>query len=203
MKQIEITVRLKENTESAIDKLEKQQFKKIRESDIDDIYLTNWNEKMTIDNIQVFLKHSVLLRTLDLGDKIIKKITYKDKEFNAKGDVISEQKVNLNCDNLTDAEKLFNCLGFNKLVEVKYHVIVYEKDGVELAFQIVENLGTLIEYENENDFTGKKLEEINLEKQKMVDEIKEYNIEITDEIDVKKAWELIRKTYDIKRIDKQ
>lgn len=39
MKQIEITVRLNENMQSAIRKLEKQGFKKIRESEIDDIYI--------------------------------------------------------------------------------------------------------------------------------------------------------------------
>ena len=41
MKQIEITVRLNENMQSAIRKLEKQGFKKIRESEIDDIYMTS------------------------------------------------------------------------------------------------------------------------------------------------------------------
>lgn len=41
MKQIEITVRLNENMQSTIRKLEKQGFKKIRESEIDDIYMTS------------------------------------------------------------------------------------------------------------------------------------------------------------------
>ena len=40
MKQIEITVRVKENLDEVINKLEKQGFKKTRESDIDDIYMT-------------------------------------------------------------------------------------------------------------------------------------------------------------------
>ena len=40
MKQIEITVRVKESLESAIKKLEKLGFKNIRESDIDDICMT-------------------------------------------------------------------------------------------------------------------------------------------------------------------
>ena len=41
MKQIEITVRLDENMQNAIRKLEKQGFKKTRESEIDDIYMTS------------------------------------------------------------------------------------------------------------------------------------------------------------------
>ena len=46
MKQIEITVRLNENMQSAIRKLEMQGFKKIREGEIDDLYIcllyTSW-----------------------------------------------------------------------------------------------------------------------------------------------------------------
>lgn len=127
----------------------------------------------------------------------IKKITYKNKELDNNGDVISEQKVNLDCNDLIKAESLFNCLGFYKLIEVKYHVIVYEKNGKEFAFQIVENLGTLIEYENINNFDGKSISEINNAKNEMVKDIKECDIIITDEYDVKKAFELIKKKYNI------
>ena len=109
------------------------------------------------------------------------------------GDVISEQKINLDINDIAKAEKLFEFLDFKRLVNVKYKVIVYEKDGKEFAFQIVENLGTLIEYENAKDFNNITLNEINSEKQKMYNEIKTTGIEITDEIDVKKAYELISK----------
>lgn len=109
------------------------------------------------------------------------------------GNVISEKKINLDIQDLEKAKKIFECLGFNELVEVKYHVIVYEKNGMELAFQIVENLGTLIEYENVNDFEGKSLKEINTIKQKMYDEIKNTGINISEDMNIKKAYELIKK----------
>ena len=197
MKQIEITVRLVGEIENAITKLEENGFKKIRESDIDDIYLSNLDIEIKKENVQDFLKHSVLLRNLKLDGKEIKKITYKNKELDENGDVISEQKVNLDCDDLKRAEDLFSYLGFNKLIEVKYHVIVYEKNGKELAFQIVKNLGTLIEYENVNDFTGKSTFEIINTKKEMLEDIKGYGISITDECDVKKAFELIKKKYSL------
>ena len=110
------------------------------------------------------------------------------------GDVISEQKINLDINDIEKAEKLFEFLNFKKLVDVRYKVIVYEKDGKEFAFQIVENIGTLIEYENEEDFSNETLNEINSAKQKMYKEIEATGIEITDEIDVKKAYELISKS---------
>lgn len=60
------------------------------------------------------------------------------------------------------------------------------KDGIEFAFQIVENLGTLIEYENINDFAGKSIQEIHDAKLEMLEDIRKCDISITNEYDVKK-----------------
>ncbi len=195
MKQIEITVRLNENMQSAIRKLEIQGFKKIRESEINDLYMTSKMKELNKDNIQNILKNSVLLRNLKLRNKEIKKITYKNKEIDKKGDVISEQKIDLKCNDLEKAKDLFEHLGFEELIRVKYKVIVYSKEKVEYAFQDVENLGTLIEYENTKNFEGKSLDEINETKNNMFNEIKNTGINLTEEKDVKKAYELILSKY--------
>ena len=78
---------------------------------------------------------------------------------------------------------------------MRYKVIVYSKGKVEYAFQDVENLGNLIEYENIDDFEGKSLDEINTEKKNMFEEIKNTGIKLTEEKDVKKAYELILNKY--------
>ena len=195
MKQIEITVRLDENMQSAISKLENQGFKKIRESQIDDVYMTAKLKELNKDNIQTILKKSVLLRSLKLENKEIKKITYKNKETDKDGDIISEQKINLDCSDLEKAKDLFKHLEFEELIRVRYKVIVYSKGKVEYAFQDVENLGNLIEYENIDDFVGKSLDEINSVKKNMFEEIKNTGIKLTEEKDVKKAYELILNKY--------
>ena len=195
MRQIEITVRLIEKVEDVIAKLESHGFKKIREGDVDDIYLANSTLEIKKENISEILKHSVLLRKFTINDKEVKKITYKNKELDANGDVIAEQKINLDYEDLDKAEQLFKCLGLYNLVEVKYHFSTYEKDGKEFSIHEVENLGTVMEYENNEDFTGKSTEEIKVVKIKMQQEIRDRGISITDEYDVKKALELIIKKY--------
>lgn len=201
MKQIEITVRLNEGMQSAIKKLELQGFKKIRESEIDDIYMTSKLKELNKYNIQNILKKSVLLRKIKLENRDIKKITYKNKEIDDNGDVISEQKINIDCSDLEKAKELFEHLEFEELIRVRYKVVVYSKDKVEYAFQDIENLGTLIEYENIKDFEGKSLDEINETKNNMFNEIKNTKINLTEEKDVKKAYELILNKY-FKKIDK-
>ena len=195
MKQIEITVRLDENMQNAIRKLEKQGFKKIRESEIDDIYMTSKLKELNKDNIQTILKKSVLLRSFKLENKEIKKITYKNKEIDKNGDIISEQKINLDCSDLEKDKNLFEHLEFEEFIRVRYKVTVYSKDKVEYAFQDVENLGVLIEYENMDNFEGKSLDEINTVKKNMFEEIKNTGINLTEEKDVKKAYELILNKY--------
>ena len=193
MKQIEITRYLLETEENAIDKLEKQGFKLIRTSTIEDKYLTSKLRELTKDNIQYILKNSVLLRYLNVEGKEFKKITYKYKNVDKDENIISETKININCENLSEAEKLFENLGFEILTIVKYKVKVYEKNGIELAFQNVEGLGSMIEYENEEDFENKNIEEIKKVKQKMEEKIESFGILIEKGNDVKKAKELIEK----------
>lgn len=193
MKQIEVTTRVNESLKDVEKKLKEQGFEFIRKSRIEDIYMTQKLDNLRKDNIIDILKNSVLIRYLLVNNKdVFKKITYKNKVY--KDDVvISEEKINVNIDDIEKAEKLFDVLGFKKLVEVKYDVIVYKKDNVELAFQDVEKLGLLLEYENEKAFEGYSDGQILQEKNKMLESIRSFNIDITNEFDVKKAYELIEK----------
>ncbi len=197
MKQIEITTRVNETLEEAIKKLEKHGFKKVRESKVKDIYLTQKKKDLNKKNIIEILSSCVLLRYLKINDEqVIKKITYKNKVYDD-NQVISEEKINLNCEDLNIAYKLFQALKFEKLTEVKYDVLVMKKNNLEFAFQNVNNLGLLLEYENLNDFEEKSNEEILEEKKTMIKELKSYGLNISNEIDVKKAYELVLKSLQI------
>ena len=83
MKQIEVTVRINESFEKASKKLENLGFKIIRESDIDDIYMTSKFKELNANNIQYVLENSILLRSLKIADRELKKITYKNKEYDS------------------------------------------------------------------------------------------------------------------------
>ena len=55
----------------------------------------------------------------------------------------------------------------------------------------------MIEYENKNDFTGKSDEEIMEVKREMYNTIKSIGIDICEDYDVKKAYDLIIKKYNL------
>lgn len=196
MKQIEITLKVNNTLDEVLKLLEDKGFKKIRESEVYDIYMTQCLNELTLDNIEYVLSKCVLLRYLNANSKVFKKITYKNKIFE-KGNLISEEKINLACDNLELAEKLFKALEFEELVKVKYNVTVMAKDDIEFAFQEVEGLGLLVEYENNEDFENIDNEKIINIKQEMKKEIENYGIDVESSLDVKKAKELIMKKIDI------
>lgn len=192
MKQVEITTRVKDSLENIDKILKNKNFEIIRKSRIEDVYLSNLKNSLTVNNINDILSKSILVRYLDENENIYKKITYKDKRY-VNNVLQYEEKINISIDNTQNSIKLFEKIGFEKLVTVKYDCIVYSNKKLELAFQNVENLGLLLEYENKNDFNNATPEVINNEKTNMLQEIKNLGIDVSNETDVRKAYELIEK----------
>ena len=191
MKQVEITTRVKDSLENIDKILKNKNFEIIRKSRIEDVYLSNLKNSLTVNNINDILSKSILVRYLDENGNIYKKITYKDKKY-VNNVLQYEEKINISIDNTQNAIKLFEKIEFEKLVTVKYDCIVYRNKKLELAFQNVENLGLLLEYENKNDFDNATQEVIKNEKLNMLQEIQTLGINVSDETDIRKAYELLK-----------
>lgn len=192
MKQIEITTYVNNTLQEVDDILKRQGFKVIRKSKIKDIYKTLKYNELNKNNILNILSESVLIRYLKVNDKDeYKKLTYKNKIYD-NDIVISEEKINVTIDDINKMNKLLELIGLKTIVNVNYDVIVYSNDDIEFCFQSVGNLGLLLEYENKNDYDGYTNEEILSEKYKMLKEIQKYGLNISNDIDVKKAFELIK-----------
>lgn len=191
MKQVEITTRVNDSLENIDKTLKNKNFEIIRKSRIEDVYLSNFKKSPTVNNINDILSKSILVRYLDENGNIYKKITYKDKKY-VNNALQYEEKINISIDNTQNAIKLFEKIGFEKLVTVKYDCIVYSNKKLELAFQNVENLGLLLEYENKNDFENATPEIIENEKMSMLQEIKNLGINVSNETDIRKAYELLK-----------
>ena len=195
MKQIEITSRLLGNLKDQIRLLKKQGVVVSLHGRVEDEYLSQNELPITEGNVLGVLSHAVLLRYLREENQVYKKITYKKKEY-LNGEVISEEKYNIPCDDLDTARKLFQALGFKTLVNVRYDVTEMKKDDFHFVFQEVEGLGTLVEYESPADFSDASPDKIRQEKQKLFQQLKSLGLKLSDETDVKKAKELILKQKD-------
>ena len=169
MKQIEVTTNVHQSLEEVHDILSSQGFEIIRRSRIEDQYMSQEKGKLTKDNIISILMHCLLIRYLCVnGTDTYKSITYKKKEY-AGDTVLSEEKIVLNIDDIEKAERLLRALNFEKIVDVRYDVVVYKRGEIELCFQLVEDLGLLVEYENTADFQDASPSAILEEKKRMLE----------------------------------
>lgn len=193
MQEIEITTRVLESMESLQQKLEAMGFEITRKTLLEDIYMCPSRLIPTQNNIPDILAQSVLIRHLTTANKEYKMLTYKHKLFSDTGITTSEEKISVDIDDVDKAYKLFKCLDFNKLIEIRNDFTVYTRGDLCFAVQNVKDLGLLIEYESEKDYTNVDSETILKAKYEMLKELKDLGLNISDEIDVKKAYELINK----------
>lgn len=191
MREIEITVKIFDSVEKTKDILARQGLKIVDTYSTKDIYLSqDTNLSQSIESV---LNKSVILRQIVTPSKVIKKIVHKNKVYD--GDtLLYEDKINLKCEDLENAKLLFEALDFKELVIVQYDSFVYQKEGLELSFQNVKDLGLLLEIESDK----KKLESeenVMQEKRRLYNLAKSLSLNIGDELNIKKAKALIKKRH--------
>ncbi len=185
MKETELTVEVFEKEEDVERKLKDFGYKIIEEYTIDDIYMSNICDFLkNLSNYEI-LKKSILLRAID---KERKEIIYKEKTFNKNGEVLFEKKYKIPIEDIDNAERFFECIGFKKTFELNNETKLFEKDGIELNVQKMKNLGIFIEFEM-------NIKEKDLEKtrEKMKGILQSLPIKIGEDFDVKKAHLMLDK----------
>ena len=156
----EITVQVFNSFKETDKILKGQGFKLVEEFQLNDWYFSHIKNAKNAAYARL-LKNSFLLREV-IGDSHTFKLCYKNKEINRKGDVIGEQKTSAKIEDFDKTLKIFTQSGLNNWCVLKNHSYAYEKDNLRFSLQVIEALGTFIEYE-EDDFmkemrTNEKIE---------------------------------------------
>ena len=143
----EITVEVDTSLEELITILENNGFKLKEESDLNDIYLINKNDK-TGDYLSM-LNKCVLIRNAIYDNKEKKTLLYKYKEYNEDKEITKQGKLEVKIDDIDSSKLLFEKLGFEELIRINDHMLVYASDKDELVVQYVNNKHVYIEIEDE------------------------------------------------------
>lgn len=197
MKTIEITVRVNESKESAKAKLIKNGFVQTSDEYGHDIYMTRDLDKLNKDNILDLLNESIILRHHYGNYREERKwILSKNKSYKD-DNVISEEIISVQIDDIDKMKKILENLGYKELIQKKQYFNDMTKDNIVFILEEVDDIGLLIEYENKNDFSNKTDEEVLEEKRKMHKIIKDMGINISDDFDIKKAYNLIIEKYSL------
>ena len=157
----EITIRILCSKEELIKHLEEKGLKKGRRFRLDDHYLIPKKLKIEELTVREILSKAVIIRNIDNDGEIVNKITFKKKNINEKGEIVSQIATSCEVFDYTEAIRLFEELGYYEIMNIIEDDIIYYNDKIELAIKDVYNGDLLIETEtNENIQTIEELKEI-------------------------------------------
>ena len=145
--------------------LEDKGFKVVDRFTMNDIFMIPNTLKTKIKDLtsREILKYAILIRDIEnqfKGNRN-KKITFKKKEFNKNGDILSQESINCDILNIDEAVNFFKAINYYRIMNIIENDIVYGKDNFEIAIKDIENGDNLIEIEtisnNSNIDTIEKL----------------------------------------------
>ena len=185
MKETEITVQILDDVNDLTNMLKNKNFSLEDEFDMIDYYFSK-DDTETLKKLEYLdiINHSFLVRQIIGNDNSVN-LMFKSKELDDKGNVIAEEKVKTPVANLEKSLKIFTLAGLNNWCEIKQHMLVFKRGETEFAIQIVDGLGSFIEYEETasmSEFTEQ--EKIDA----MLADLKGLGINIGDDYSCKKVY---------------
>ena len=149
----EITIRILCSKEELIKHLEEKGLKKGRRFRLDDHYLIPKTLKLEELTAREILSKVVIIRNIDNDGKIVNKITFKNKNINEKGEIVSQAATSCEVMDYTEGIRLFEELGYYEIMNIIEDDIIYYNDNIEIAIKDVYNGDLLIETETNNNIT--------------------------------------------------
>ena len=146
----EITVRAKYSDEKLDAFLKENGFIELNRYYFTDVFLIPSEIDISNNNVRDILKKAVLLREAKgiTSNKNSKKITFKQKNINEDGEIISQSAIKCSIDSIEDAKKLFCAIGYKEIMKINEIHSTYEKDHFKLIVKKnIDNNYTLIEAE--------------------------------------------------------
>lgn len=148
----EITIKVTCSNEQLIKHLTEKGFSEGRKFTLDDYYLIPKNLKLDELTTREILSKAVIIRYIIDDGRIIQKITFKKKNINSNGEILSQKAINCDVLDYKAGINLFNELGYYEIMNLKESDVIYYKDKLELAIKFIENSSTLIEIETDENF---------------------------------------------------
>ncbi len=154
----EITVEVDTSLDELISILENNEFKLKEAYDLNDIYLINKHDKE--GNYLSMLNKCVLIRDIIEENKETKMLTYKYKEYNENKEITKQGKVKVKIDDIDNSKLLFEKLGFEELIRINDHMLVYATDKDELVIQNVNDKHIYIEIDDKCNYADRSYNSI-------------------------------------------
>ena len=163
----ELTIKVISTKEELIKILTDKGFKRGKEFSLDDYYfIPNDINKDKLSTREILSK-AIIIRYIVEEGKIIQKITFKRKNIDKRGNILTQNAINCDITNINDAKRLFEAIGYSEIMNIKENDIIYYKNNFELALKFVKNGDLLIEIETKENTEWDTIDKI----KKIIDEL--------------------------------
>ena len=112
----ELTIRILCSKEELIKHLEEKGLKKGRRFRLNDHYLIPKTLKIEELTVREILSKAVIIRNIDNDGEIVNKITFKKKNINEKGEIVSQTATSCEVIDYTEGIRLFEELGYYEIM---------------------------------------------------------------------------------------
>lgn len=150
----EITIRVQCSEKDLIKRIQEEDFVFKSEYYSKDIFMIPKDIDIMKTNTREILSKAILLREFQgiSSNKHKMKITFKHKDINEKGEILSQNSINCEVTNIHDAQKLFENIGYKELMSIKEKHFAYCKNGFEIIVKILFDDNILIEAELNKEY---------------------------------------------------
>lgn len=150
----EITIRVQCSEKDLIKRIQEEDFVFKSEYYSKDIFMIPKDIDIMKTNTREILSKAILLREFQgiSSNKHKMKITFKHKDINEKGEILSQNSINCEVTNIQDAQKLFENIGYKELMSIKEKHFAYCKNGFEIIVKILSDDNILIEAELNKEY---------------------------------------------------
>ncbi len=142
----EITVSVNISKKELIEFFNVNNYKQVDSFILDDIYYVENDIDLSSSSLEI-LKKCIIVRSIDDRKHYF---MYKYKEYDDNENIIKEGKTKVQVISKDDANLFLKTIGYKELIRIVDHIDVFEKDGLQICVQDVNNKYLFIEIE-END----------------------------------------------------
>ena len=150
-KEDEITIEVDTTYEDLVEILEKNNFKLIDELYYNDIYMVNSADKELSDYSKLLNKRVLIRNVIEDDNKAF--LAYKHKTYDKDGNLIKQTGMSCQDESIEKIKMLLENLGYEELIRIYDHILVFASETDEIAVQKVNNKHLYIEIEKEGHHT--------------------------------------------------
>jgi len=166
----EITIKVNVSNDEFMNYLNNNGFKETEIFTLDDYFFIP--KDLDLDNLSVreIIAKAIIIRDIKGNHTRIPRLTYKIKDINEKGEIISQRAINCNIYDKEEAKQFLDAIGYYEIMNIKESDILYSNGEFEVGTKHIENFDTvLIEIETDDKYDTT---------QKLIDKIKELDFPV-------------------------